>query len=322
MEMTPENNVAENYEHLEHHTAPENHGIQSEEVFLGEDGDQPKLSGVKIIMTVLLVVVATSGLFTLGWFAYNSSSKLSAPTTLETIKADNNPSKVKPDEPGGMVVPNMDKTVYDNLSGSASQDSLPKAERLMPTPEEPVDRNKLASTTPDKQDAAVAKQPEPAKTPEQTATTATPATPAATVPTPAPAPTPAKKVAKPAAAETADNDSSDTAANKVAPKKDLTIVPENNKVHKQNPAKAAADSGYKVQLASVKSEKDAVNSWNKMKATHAELLGQLNYFIERKDLGDKGIYYRLKAGTISSQADARLLCKKLTDLGQGCLVVK
>lgn len=53
------------------------------------------------------------------------------------ISADNEPTKVVPENPGGRVVPNQDKAVYDRVAGGAPSD--PKQPSLISTNEEPVD---------------------------------------------------------------------------------------------------------------------------------------------------------------------------------------
>ena len=53
------------------------------------------------------------------------------------ISADSEPTKVVPENPGGRVVPNQDKAVYDRVAGAAPSD--PKQPSLISTNEEPVD---------------------------------------------------------------------------------------------------------------------------------------------------------------------------------------
>ncbi len=50
------------------------------------------------------------------------------------IRADAQPSKVRPDRPGGMEVPDRDKLIYSERSGG------PPVERLLPPPEQPGPR--------------------------------------------------------------------------------------------------------------------------------------------------------------------------------------
>ncbi|RST86492.1 SPOR domain-containing protein [Aquibium carbonis] len=53
------------------------------------------------------------------------------------VRADQEPVKVKPDQPGGMTVPNQDKAVYERFSAGGS-DGQPAQERLVSNQEEPV----------------------------------------------------------------------------------------------------------------------------------------------------------------------------------------
>jgi hypothetical protein len=53
------------------------------------------------------------------------------------ITADNTPVKVAPEAPGGKVVPNQDKAVYDRVTGDAAP--APKQKELVSSSEQPVD---------------------------------------------------------------------------------------------------------------------------------------------------------------------------------------
>ncbi len=89
--------------------------------------------------------------------------------------------------------------------------------------------------------------------------------------------------------------------------------------------RAGADtalSGFGIQLASLRSEDAAEAMWASVTAAHPDLLGGLKRFVERADLGEKGVYYRLQAGTLASYGDAQALCAKLKDSGVGCLPLR
>ena len=53
------------------------------------------------------------------------------------VRADPEPVKIKPEQPGGMTVPNQDKAVYERFSAEADA-GQPAQERLVSTQEEPV----------------------------------------------------------------------------------------------------------------------------------------------------------------------------------------
>ncbi|MBW3098117.1 SPOR domain-containing protein [Pseudohoeflea coraliihabitans] len=55
----------------------------------------------------------------------------------QIIRADKDPVKVAPQDPGGTTVPNQDKAVYEQVAGQT--DGAPSQERLVESAEEPVD---------------------------------------------------------------------------------------------------------------------------------------------------------------------------------------
>jgi hypothetical protein len=54
------------------------------------------------------------------------------------VKADPSPNKVRPENPGGIEIPNQDNKVYDRVSGAGGVES-PTQEKLLPSAEEPVE---------------------------------------------------------------------------------------------------------------------------------------------------------------------------------------
>ncbi len=86
------------------------------------------------------------------------------------------------------------------------------------------------------------------------------------------------------------------------------------------PALAAGD--YFVQLASVKSDDGARKEWARLRKGHAELLGDLKLDVQRADLGDRGIFYRIRTGPFPNRATARDMCAQIKAAKLGCLVVR
>ncbi|WP_417840332.1 SPOR domain-containing protein [Terasakiella sp.] len=111
------------------------------------------------------------------------------------VRAMDSPTKEKPDDPGGMAVPNRDKTVYDRVAGDNTE---PKLERLLPRAEQPLDKPVQSIPLPEmetpltpSEDVAATDTIEQA-TPSETATPALPEVPsedlAKNISEPAPAP--------------------------------------------------------------------------------------------------------------------------------------
>ncbi|MQA65956.1 MAG: hypothetical protein GEU76_08650 [Alphaproteobacteria bacterium] len=78
---------------------------------------------------------------------------------------------------------------------------------------------------------------------------------------------------------------------------------------------------YRVQLSSVRSEADADKEAARLSRLHKEVLGDLTIAQVRADLGERGTYYRLRAGPLKDHDAAVALCQELAARNQGCIVV-
>jgi cell division septation protein DedD len=139
------------------------------------------------VLTAVVMAVFAGGL----WFFYHQGVRqpaMSGPGgDVPLIRADDKPVKLKPDQPGGMPVPDQNVSVYDPKPGAAP------VEKLLPPPEQPMPRptaKEAASPTPS---AAAPTQPAPA-TQQQAAATAAPKAPPEPAAKETPAAAPAKSV--------------------------------------------------------------------------------------------------------------------------------
>jgi hypothetical protein len=80
-----------------------------------------------------------------------------------------------------------------------------------------------------------------------------------------------------------------------------------------------AAGGAVVQLGAYRSEEEAQETWDKMHLKFKELSDKKPTII-RADLGARGVYYRLRIGSLASVADAKELCKALAGRGQACII--
>ena len=86
------------------------------------------------VLTAIVMAVFAGGL----WFFYHQGIRQPAvpgpgePVPL--IRADDRPMKIKPDQPGGMPVPDQNVSVYNEKPGAAA------VEKLLPPPEQPMPR--------------------------------------------------------------------------------------------------------------------------------------------------------------------------------------
>ena len=87
------------------------------------------------------------------------------------------------------------------------------------------------------------------------------------------------------------------------------------------PSAPTSLSGFQpaVHLSSYRQQKAALRGWSSLQKRFGSLLSGLETSIERVDLGGgKGVFYRLKAGPLTSNGDAAALCRKLKAKRQYC----
>lgn len=307
--------------------------MNDDDLMIDDDEQEGRIS--RWLPTVV-VVGAMVGFLTLAWYAYHTGSHPTSESDLIVVEADKTPIKEKPADPGGMQFPNQDKTVFETFSGKAQPPA--KVERVLPTPEEPmptkddnepttwvneklVDKNPAAKSAPEqvigKKEASPAEDVAKSEPVRQMLTdkpmqadepkTYVAAEPAAKVKEEAPK-EPAKDVAKP----------QDDAA-KAAPKEVAKPAAEDvKKVETPAPSVKIPTGKVQVQLGAYRSEEEAKEAWGKARKKIADL-ADMQPAIVRADLGEKGIYYRLRTGGFADAATAKSFCVGLTSQGQACL---
>jgi len=279
------------------------------------------------------------------YYAYQLGLRAGAQGPAPLIKAEQQPYKVKPEEPGGMDVPNQDKLIYKEVKPAGAGPSAQPAERLMPPPESPLP--KPAAEEPQPQQAQAAEPPAAqAAAPVASASAATP--PSNPVAAPAAAETPAKETAPQQVAQGGGLEAPSTpaksgssnqpvappapaAANPPAPAPAATPAaaakaPAKAVASAEKPAGNAAsrDVGdWHIQLGAVRTAEEAQHEWARLQGKYPDLLGQLSLNIQRVDLGgDKGVFFRIRGGELPDRAQANALCDKLKAIKVGCLAVK
>ncbi len=86
-------------------------------------------------------------------------------------------------------------------------------------------------------------------------------------------------------------------------------------------AASRAASGYMVQLASVRSEDAARKEWERLQRVHPDLLGDLELALQRADLGERGVFFRIRTGPFPNKATAEDMCWQIKAAELACLVV-
>ena len=273
---------------------------------------------------VAAAVVATVGFGWASWSAYKAGGP-SGGGIVPFLKADSEPTRIRPDNPGGMPIPNQDKAIYDKLDPPRAP---PKGvERLLPPPESPVSRPPaVAAKVPEEPEPAGAKPSipslsetgQPAARDVGTAAIKAPVEPEPPSPPPSVAapspftkleapPAPPKSTAKPAPAPREQTASVSPSSPPPAPKAE---------------PKVPAAGSLRVQLGAVGSEDAAHKEWERIRRANSDLLGAMSPAIVRADLGAKGVVYRIQAGPVAGADAAADLCAKLKTRNVGCFVAR
>lgn len=64
-----------------------------------------------------------------------------------------------------------------------------------------------------------------------------------------------------------------------------------------------------------------MGEWTRVSAKHGEALTGLSPSVIRADLGERGIFFRLRAGPLADKAAADALCETLKAANEACIVV-
>lgn len=237
---------------------------------------------VFVILLALLAMAGASG----GFLAfYRAMTRAAAPQAVPLLRADTEPTRHRPDSPGGMQIPGQGTLVLDGGHGE------PKVEQLLPPPEAPLPRPTATDDSPPPASPPIA-------TPTAEVLPPPPAPPtAAPEPQRAPSPSPPARVAA------------------AAPPPVAAAAP-------PPPTPAIEGRGYRLQIGAVRSPEAATHEWERLKRLHADVLGGLEFTAQRVDLGERGIFYRIQAGPVADAAKAERDCSALKQRGVGCILVK
>ncbi len=246
-----------------------------------------------LLFGALIGLAAAAGA---AWYILGSGGQpASGPQEVPVVKAEKAPVKVRPADPGGMDVPNQDKLVYNRVEQGTVK---PEVEHLLPQPTQPRELPKAADGLGDGMTPLPPPLPETAKPVETAKVTPPAAAPATPAEPPKPAPAPVAPVAK--------AEPTPAPAAKPAPA----------------PAPTPAASGaWQVQLGALRDEAGAEQAWQRALKSAPEL-ANLPHEVVRADLGAKGVFYRLRAGSFASRDQADGVCDGLKAKGVGCVIAK
>lgn len=236
------------------------------------DEDEGRRRGPLMLLSVVALLVVFAGVV---FLAYRQGDTGGAIPPL--LRADGEPTKEVPANPGGKKFPHQDAGIYDRIGGEAA--GRGEGEQLLPPAEEPLAIDRPSEISPRDQQAMDRLAQAIESAPLEPIVPAAPqAEPEAVVPS--------------------------------APEAPAEAVP---------PPVANNTGTHVVQLAAFRDEAAARDAFEKLRGKFPDLLGPLVIDIQRADLGEQGIYYRLRGGYLEKDAADRL-CGQLDAQGQGCFV--
>jgi cell division protein FtsN len=271
--------------------------FDDDEQDMDEEGSRLPL----LIVIALLVLAAFGGVVYLAWSQGVERGRADAP---RMIVAAPGPVKEAANDNSGTQTHSL--KIYDQPAPAVDDSVPPPTAAAKPSPSPVVIAPPPAATKPAAV-AAVAPKPESA--------------------TPKPAPIVEKPASKPVVvAEKPASKPAPVVTHASAP--DAASAPPAPLVTTPTPVAAApkaevtASSGaYELQIGAYKSQDEADAAWKAYKFKHPSAAGY-SEDVHKADLGDKGIWYRLRIGPFSDKAAASDACDKLKADGGACLLAK
>ncbi|MFC5386559.1 SPOR domain-containing protein [Aquamicrobium segne] len=307
-------------------------------------GEPPSRNRMVLVAAAIGAVALLGGL---GAFALSFGGGDSGGTPV-LVKADDSPIKIKPENPGGTVIPNQDNKVYDMVANGAAP-VAPTQETLVSDAEQPVD---VAARMPQ-----IVDNETPAKSEERVAPTliedeiAADATPTVVprkvrtmvvrpdgtlVPREEPqiaATEPADPAPQQVTAPDAAPDAAQTAA--LPPAVAPDAAPRPAEPPAQDVAEASSTTGptqvaaldtqaaapgtWAMQIASQPSAEAAQSTYQDLAGRYASVLQGRSVNIVKAEIAGKGTFYRVRVGA-ETRADAISLCERYKAAGGACFV--
>jgi hypothetical protein len=315
-------------------------------------------SGGWTLRILLSLVLFTVGAVSWGLYGDTMIKQFSASDgEVPIIEASVDPIKVRPENPGGLEVPNRDKLVYNRMQKDLGKGVYKEKEleRLLPPPEQLLEKSKFLAKnkSPIEPTENIAKSVKLEKLfiKKEELPKKIKSYPVARVPTIKDVKT-AKRPSPPPPPPQAPGLKTIDLSKKSSISKETQISPEGLKGKKKlkkitkvdtqiskstknlkilsepksTPvvvSNRATSNFYHVQLAATRTSKQTSEEWKRLKGRHMDLLGRLSLTINKVDLGaGRGIFYRLRAGPLVDEGKARELCKSLANRQVGCLMIK
>ena len=253
-----------------------------------------------------------------GWFVL-SPQYVQESTEIPVIRRPQSAIKIRPENPGGMDIPNQDKDVYNIVEKKNVDNTV--VENLLPTPETPklpdivpevADVDENATDLDEIVDEVVEENAPTEKAVEQIKEEVQKTT------------TEVKEKAKEKAEEkVAVVDKPKDILKAEEPKKDEKPVEKKDEKVQEKPQAPAQQEGgkWQIQLMASKNKPAVEKAWTDL-ANRYSMLKSYSHEIQTSDLGAQGIFYRLRAGSFADKNAAAAACAALKKQGLNDCITK
>ncbi len=257
---------------------------------------------------VTISIAIFSGLI---WYVYTENNTASGP--LSIVSADSDSYKKRPDDPGGIEIPNRDKFVYGEAVGrpvEVSESLAPAAERpkaksepvivqisepepVQSTASEPDESKRVLGQVPGAKTGASGTKTAPATQTKDSASDS-PKTGAKAQPAP---------LSKP-------------------PGAGVSVAALETKAEANVPQPMGKDwsKGFVVQLGAFTSLQRAKNAWDQIRPRFPDIIGDNGASVRQVSPVGKNSIFRLRIGPYATRRDANTVCVMLKARGQDCIV--
>lgn len=258
-------------------------------------------SRVLIIVFILAALGSSYAIYT--HYSWSSGE-------IVTIYPDLNPTKIRPKEAGGVVVANVGNIVYESLKSQKGKQKVvlqPEPEKPLNLIHQPVFDDKNIDPIDEILSGIVESDYDKYQKHKVTNNT--------------------KTSDEKGLSENIKHQPTQT--ENLQKKKDVSeqtglnitrVTETRSKIYKHNLPNLQSKGRYKIQLASVKSVIEAEKELERIKKKYGKTLSRSNLAIKKVQYTKGKIFYIILAGEYKSIGEARLICRKLSDSSQSCII--
>lgn len=100
------------------------------------------------------------------------------------------------------------------------------------------------------------------------------------------------------------------------------VTPPGARPHLAAAPQFVSNGPYVAQIAALRSQAAVDPAWARLSSRAPELFASARLDIERADLGQRGVYYRVRAGYFADMENVTRFCDRIRAMGQDCIAVR